>query len=146
MNTIASYLNFILISILVPLISGPIAGFVFVFILHKGYLKFLQSFWISLIVWNLASFFIMASTLGEFLPGYGFIAMALSPFMALLTIILMVLVRSRLSFSGENDVIRQRAYKTGTLLIPSMQIVVVILLILTGPMLCSTPIRTCLGG
>jgi hypothetical protein len=72
--------------LLYPVISGPVAALAFVIVLRQGKQWAMVLFWLSPVVLNVAGFFYLAVTLGDFFPGPGFLSCSITPVLAAITV------------------------------------------------------------
>ncbi|MEJ2150280.1 MAG: hypothetical protein P8Z40_12470 [Chloroflexota bacterium] len=133
-----------LVSILLyPIISGPVATLAFIIILRLRKQWAMVLFWLSLVALNVAGFFYLALTLGDFFAGPGFFACMITPIFAIVTVLVSRLLVRRLHQAIGGDDKRQRWLTVGTLLIAFLQIATVFALALLAPWLCEIGIRNC---
>ena len=141
-TSIPNVFLFIVAAILPPVVSGPVAATVFVAILKEDTGRRLLLFWLMLIAWDVATFFFIANTTGDFI-GPGFVACLATPIAVAFALIIRRSSSHRFYQAIGDDKVRQRWFLVGTLLIPFLQIVTVILLVLLRPALCEMGIISC---
>jgi hypothetical protein len=133
MNEVISTITSLVLIFLYPVISGPVAAFVYIKILKRKehWLRYL--FWPVLIIVNIAGFFLLLYTLGDFMFGPGFLACLITPIVAVGTALGLRLFSPRFYQEVDRDPGQKRWYLMGTFFIPLMQLGTVFILILLAP-------------
>jgi hypothetical protein len=135
--------GFIVSTLLYPVLSGPVAAFVLVIVLRQAKRWALALFWLLVVALNVAGFFCLAVTLGDFFPGPGFFSCAITPILAVLTALVPRLLARRIHQLIGDDTRRKRWLAAGTLLIAALQVGTVFSLLLLAPWLCEIGVRDC---
>ena len=135
------YIGGLLLVLVYPLLLGPGAGTVFLWSLKQKSRYAISLFWVLLIIAHGLGFLLVVLTLGGGLPGPGFFSCLVTPIFSVLTM-LQLRIRGKQIQPGL-DPRRTRWLQLGTILIPGLQILVILLLVLFGPALCETPLRSC---
>ena len=133
MNEVISTITSLVMVFLYPVISGPIAAFIYVktLKLKEYWLRYL--FWPVLLAVHVAGYFLMLHTLGDFFFGPGFLACLITPIIAVGTALVLRLFSRRFYQEVDDDPGKKRWYLMGTFLIPLMQLGTVFILILLAP-------------
>ena len=134
---------FLVLDLLVPIISGPGAALLYVYILGNNRPRQRMLFWIGYLAWQAFVFFLMTYTLGDLAPGPGFLACWLTPITAVLSFIILWRSKDEVGQATDGDLAARRAYQFGLFLIPTLQIITILAAILLGPLICEIGFRPC---
>ncbi len=120
-------------ALLFPVITGPLAAFIYVKILKQDRQWLWVLFWPVLIAINFTSFYILADGSDDFFDIAGFLACFFTPIIAVSTALGMRLYLSRFYQAEGDDLKRGTWFHIGTVLIPLMQVVTIFLMIVYMP-------------
>jgi hypothetical protein len=135
---------FLLLDILVPIISGPVAAALYVRIMKNNNSNQQAIFWLGYVGWQVLVFYLMVFTLGDLTPGPGVVSCWLTPITAVLSFIILWRAEDGVRQATGADLAVRRNYQFGLFLIPIMQIVTLIVVLMLGPMMCEFGFRTCM--
>lgn len=145
MDTLGSTVADLALTLLLPLISGPVAAVVYMAVVRREGRWRQPVFWLSLLVADLAVCLVMAVTLGDFI-GPGALACALTPVAAVVTLALGLVSKRWMYRTMGEDKRRWTWYLVGIGAIALLQLAVIVALTIIAPALCDTPLRTCSGS
>lgn len=129
--------------ILPPLLSGPLPTLlVFKLTAAENWRRQMPVVALLAIISNLAAFTIMIFELDGFLPS-GFIACVLTPFVAVVTLIVSLRSLGQTGSGLDVNLIKNKWLKISFFGITVLQILMIVTLIVIAPSLCETEIRTC---
>lgn len=94
------------------------------------------------VILNLAAFAAILFNLDGLLPA-GFFAGGLIPLTALATVIVSLLRFRRTAADPQADPLQRKWLRLGLVAIPVLQMLMLIILVLIGPALCTTGLRSC---
>jgi hypothetical protein len=133
----------IILGIILPLIPGPFAGFLYITILKRKDYKWLVLFWILLLVAYILIGYRLASISNDFFSLSGMLICLLTPVSAILSIIVMRIAWKNINTNNKTDNLGRRLYLLGIIIIPILQIFFLLLLSILGPVLCQSGVTTC---
>ena len=134
---------FLILDILVPIISGPVAALLYIRIMKNNQPNQQALFWLGYIGWQIIVFFLMAYTLGDLSPGPGFVSCWLTPITGVLSFIILWRAEDEVRQETGGDLAVRRNYQFGLFLIPIMQIVTLMVVLMIGPMMCEFGLSSC---
>jgi hypothetical protein len=126
-----------------PLISGPLAGLTYIYILKHKRGWYQIPFWVLLVVVNLLVMYWVASSSGEWVSISSFSAYVFTPVASFITLLVMRSAWRRLEVPGAVDAARKLWFTFGCVLIPALQVVMFVALFLFGPQLCKVGVLVC---
>jgi hypothetical protein len=135
-------ITFMITALLPPIISGPGAAALFVAAIKSKRRWSLPLFWVALPALDIAMIVWVALSRGG-LFGPDLLACALTPVIALVTMLALMLARKRVYRRLGEDKGRRRWYGVGVVAIPSIQMALMALFLLLGPYLCELGIGSC---
>jgi hypothetical protein len=138
MNAVREALSIFASSFLPALISGPLAGWVYLLLWQQGKSAQRRVFWLALLLWDAAMMVYVIFTLEINFIGPGFIIFLCSPISAVITLLLLLWQCKRFQYP-----INRRRYFLGALLIPTLQVSTVSLAVLLVPTVCQTGLLSC---
>lgn len=130
------------LALLPPLLTGPAAAVVYVALLRKRRTGVLLLFWALLLILDAAAVVVMSLSLGD-LIGPGFLACVQMPLTALVTALILIFSRRRLLVEALQDQRLAHWYLLGLVLIPLLQVAMMLVLALLGPIFCDLGLRSC---
>jgi hypothetical protein len=128
-ETIAYYAT----ALLYPIVSGPVAAYLLVWVLKRKARSLLWLYWPLLIVAHVAGFFLMLRTLGDWGVGPGFVSCFLTPIVAASTALGLRLASRRWLPDLWEDPARRAWLTVGVFVLPLLQGITVITLVLLAP-------------
>ena len=135
MNEFISTITSLVTVFLYPVISGPVAAFIYVKLLKRKEYWLRYLYWPVLVAVHVAGFFLMLYTLGDFVFGPGFLSCLITPIIAVGTALVLRLFSSRFYQEVDGDPRQKKWYQVGILFIMLMQLGTVFMLILLAPSL-----------
>jgi hypothetical protein len=112
------------ITFFVPLVTGPIAAYVFTRVIGQRRSNALRRFWLFLIATNLIFGLLIITNWGHAWPGSGFCAVIYTPVASIVAIVILGLRSKPYWRPIAQDVYWSRWYLSGLILIPVMQLLV----------------------
>ena len=134
------------LGIMAPLVGGPLAGMVFIYILKHRKLWLQIPFWLGLLVFNLLITIWVLTSRGVWLPVASVSAFIFTPVAAIVTVPVMRHVKRRVESTGEASVLPKRWFRSGIVGIPVVQAGLFTGAILFAPVLCQVGLVMCPGG
>ena len=135
------------VSVLIyPILTGPIAAWVYLRLLKKNSRRQILFFWPLLLAVNFIGFWFLSFNLSDWLIDPGFFSCLLTPISAVLTALILRVGGLRLP-PDEDTASSSRPWLTiGFIGIPALQIFTVGLYGLLAPYLCEIGLRSCVQG
>jgi hypothetical protein len=133
----------IILGIILPLIPGPFAGFIYIIILKRKDYKWMFPFWILLIGAYILIGYRFVSISSEFFSLSGMLSCLLTPVAAIFSIIVIRIAWKKISTNKQIDKLSRRLYLLGLIIIPTLQLFFLFLLSILGPILCQSGITKC---
>lgn len=133
----------IILGIILPLIPGPFAGFIYIIILKRKDYKWMFPFWILLIAAYILIGYRFVSISSEFFSLSGMLSCLLTPVAAILSIIVIRIAWKKINTNNQIDKLSRRLYLLGLIIIPTLQLFFLFLLSILGPQLCQSGITKC---
>ena len=118
-----------------PVVSGPLAAFLFVQVLKRGDRRLMSIFWPALVVVHILGFLFLMTTKGEFLPGAGFFSCLITPIVAVATVLALRIFLRRKGDVVADDPWRKGWMTAGTVVIPLLQLATIFVFVLLAPSL-----------
>ena len=138
-----SAIIFLLLGIIPPLVAGPVAGVVFLNILHRGKGWYQIPFWLALVGLNLLVMLWTVSSSGKWLSVSSFAAFFFTPAAAILTPLVMRRAWNKMEAAGTVNGKQKAGYTVGVLLIPVFQVGIFLAMLILAPWLCTVGVLVC---
>ena len=134
---------FLLLGFVPPLITGPLAGLVFIDILKRGKGWYQIPFWVLLVVLNMLVVYWIASPSDEWFPISSLSACLFTPFASIVTLLVMRQAWRRLGTASGVETAYKRWLTIGFVLISALQTEMLVALLRFAPMLCKVGLLVC---
>ena len=112
------------VTFLVPVVTGPVAAYMFTRVIGQKQSSLLRGFWLFLIAANFISGLLIIANWGHAWPGSGFSAVIYTPVASIMAIAIMLLRSKPYWRPIANDAHWSRWYFAGSILIPMTQLLV----------------------
>jgi hypothetical protein len=133
----------LILGLLPPLLTGPLAGIAFITILKREKLWYQLPFWLLLMLFNLLIMLWIATSSGFWLPIASLSSFFFTPIASILTVFVMRHAWRKLESSTHIEKARKRWFMLGLVLIPVLQMAAFVALIIYAPCLCKTGFLVC---
>jgi hypothetical protein len=133
MDNTAATLTFYIIALIYPVFTGPIAGWILVLLVRKEDRNLILLYWPILILMHVFGYVWLLNTLGDLSIGPGFISCLITPIFGVSTALGLRIATRRLSPRMEGKPAFSRWLIIGTIFLPLLQGMTLVVLILLAP-------------
>jgi hypothetical protein len=133
MQDVADTIAYFAAALLYPVLTGPVAAYLLVFVLKQENRRLMLLYWPLLIAFHVAGYWLMMRTLGDWGIGPGFISCLVTPIVAASTALGLRLAPRRWLPEMWEDPARRAWLTVATFVLPLLQGITVFTLVLFAP-------------